>query len=75
MKSGHFDKSNLLNPVRVISFMAAHADVIPYLKNTDVPDTAPLKKQFPFWYTRYDEFKEVVMTSGEPDYNFKNEDK
>ncbi len=74
MKSGHFDKSNLLNPVRAISFMAAHADVIPYLRNTREPDDAPFKKKYPFWYARYDEFKEIVTTVGEPDYTFKNGD-
>lgn len=68
MRSGHWDSSNLLNPVRALSFMAAHADIIPYLRNTREPDSAPFKKKYPFWYAPHDEFKEVVNTAGEPDY-------
>lgn len=68
MKSGPWDTSNLLNPVRAISFMAAHADVVPFLRNTKEPDDAPFKKKYPFWYAPHDEFKEIVTVVGEPDY-------
>ncbi len=67
-KSGGFDKSNLHNPVRVISFLATHANIIPHLLNTLEPDDAPIRKRFVFWYVGYDENKEVVQTVGEPDF-------
>ena len=74
MTSSTWDSSNLLNPIRAISFMAAHANVIPYLRNTVEPDSAPFKKKYPFWYAPHDEFKEVVTVTGEPDYEVGDED-
>lgn len=68
MRSGTWDTSNLLNPIRAISFMAAHADVVPFLRNIKEPNGAPFKKKFPFWYAPHDEFKEVVTVVGNPDY-------
>lgn len=62
LRSGHWDTSNIFNVLRVIAFIAVHPEVFPYLRNTNVPDDAPFKEKYPFWYLKYDEFKEIVNT-------------
>lgn len=62
LRSGHWDTSNLFNVLRIIAFIATHPEIFPYLRNTQVPSDASFKLKYPFWYLKYDEFKEIVNT-------------
>jgi hypothetical protein len=70
LRSGHWDTSNLLNVLRLISFVATHPEVFPYLVDSRLLSQPPFEverrgkntKMWPFWYLPHDEFKEVVKT-------------
>ncbi len=67
IRSGEFDFSNWGNPLRVLTFIATHADIIPYLRNIQVKESASFKKKFPFWFTKYDEHKDILANVPKPD--------
>lgn len=73
LRSGHWDDSNLLNVLRLISFVATHPEVFPYLVDSrKLSDDAAQwltgdRELWPFWYLPHDEFKEVVTTIPDKD--------